>query len=380
MNELDRVLACIRRDRLERLLVDMVDIYSPPWAEQPITRMLEAEFAERGLRFERQAVTDDEHDDGRSNLIVTVGEGDPALLWLGHIDTVVLWHEDGHHARRDGDLLWGLGTADMKGGCAAAIEALSAMVDAGVVPRRAVQAAFVVGEEEAGDGAEVLRETVSAPITVIGEPTDMRACTEHYSFLECVIEANGERAHAAVPEVGANAIHAMLEVVSKLFENVAKLPNAQHIALNLRNIQGGEPHFVVAEHCEARIDVHMPAGIEPERIEAEIRAAIEASNATHPDVRFRYERLFWAPGFATDAADPRLALLARAWEANGSRLEPAAFRSHSDANLFHGRGTLTLVCGPGSLDVAHRRNEHVSLAQVEAAARLYAAMFVLATR
>ena len=54
--------------------------------------------------------------------------------------------------------------------------------------------------------------------------------------------------------------------------------------------------------------------------------------------------------------------------------EPGTFRSHSDAPLFHRAGSLTLVCGPGHLEVAHTRHEHVDLAQVREAARLYAAM------
>jgi acetylornithine deacetylase/succinyl-diaminopimelate desuccinylase-like protein len=63
-----------------------------------------------------------------------------------------------------------------------------------------------------------------------------------------------------------------------------------------------------------------------------------------------------------------------AFRTRGLPWEPGVFRSHSDASRFHRAGSLTLVCGPGRLEVAHTRHEHVDLAEVREAARLYAAM------
>jgi acetylornithine deacetylase len=66
--------------------------------------------------------------------------------------------------------------------------------------------------------------------------------------------------------------------------------------------------------------------------------------------------------------------LHRAFDVTGTPWEPAAFRSHSDGSLFHLKGSLPVICGPGRLEVAHTRHEHVSLQETQQAARLYAAM------
>jgi acetylornithine deacetylase len=66
--------------------------------------------------------------------------------------------------------------------------------------------------------------------------------------------------------------------------------------------------------------------------------------------------------------------LRNAFRHAGIAWTPRSFRSHSDAPLFYGQGILPLICGPGRLEVAHTRHEHVSLDQVMAAARLYAAL------
>jgi acetylornithine deacetylase len=79
-------------------------------------------------------------------------------------------------------------------------------------------------------------------------------------------------------------------------------------------------------------------------------------------------------GYENAAENPLLAPLWRAYARCGLPAEPGVFRSHSDAAVFQRSGALAVVCGPGLLEMAHSPEEHVSLAQVEAAARLYAAM------
>lgn len=50
------------------------------------------------------------------------------------------------------------------------------------------------------------------------------------------------------------------------------------------------------------------------------------------------------------------------------------FRSHSDGNLFFQVGSKPLILGPGSLEMAHTADEQTGLAEVEAAAQVYAAL------
>jgi acetylornithine deacetylase len=95
---------------------------------------------------------------------------------------------------------------------------------------------------------------------------------------------------------------------------------------------------------------------------------------THPGCSLDSENLYWAPGYNNAPEDPLLVPLHRAFEDAGLEWSPTAFRSHSDGNLFYQKNSVPVICGPGRLEVAHTRAEHVSLQETRQAARLYAAM------
>lgn len=376
----ERVLERINRERITSLLIEAVNSYSPPFAEAQVTQVLADALGEASIAYSLQPVPWTTGDESRANLIVQFGPAPLALLLVGHVDTVELWHEGEHGAHRDGDNLYGLGTADMKGGCAAMVEALIAVAEAGIRLRQGIGAAFVVGEEEYGDGAQALIANVRAPLTVIGEPTNLIPCTAHYGYLETRLVSNGHRAHAALPEAGSNAINAMLAWMMHIIEESQKLPFSQQLAVNPREVHGGAPYFVVADHCEAMIDFHIPPDVTYQEIENVIRSAQDAVQTTHRQVQLTHQHLLWAPGFRHHETDERLRPLRKAYEQAGLEWRPGDFRSHSDANVFNPTGTLTVVCGPGDLAVAHGRDEHISLSEVERAASLYGALICKAGR
>lgn len=375
MTNLQRILKRIDRERLVRLLAAAVDAYSPSDAEMPATDIFAAALKLADIDYRRQPVPARAGGDpARSNLLIRLGPEPLALLWVGHVDTVALWYEGEYRSRIEHGRLYGLGSADMKSGCAAIVEALIAVMQSGLPLKRGLGVALVVGEEEYGDGSRALPDALRAPVVVIGEPTDLRPCAAHYGYLECRLEGRGSRAHAALPEVGANAIHAMLGWMLQIIDECQRLPDGAAIAVNPREIYGGEPGFVVAEYCEAMIDFHLPPGMDQADISQVIRTAREQVLGSHPTVTLDYRHQFWSAGFAPDPETAPFGGLKRAFRHCGLSWEPATFRSHSDAGIFHSAGMLPLVCGPGSLSSAHRSGEYVDLAEIEAAARLYAAM------
>jgi acetylornithine deacetylase len=373
---LDAILDRIDPDRLEQLLTEAVEQYSPSYAEEPAMEVFAARLNECGIRYIRQPLPESGAlgADHRANLIIELGPQPSALMWVGHVDTVPLIDEEEQRIHREGDILHGLGTADMKSGCAAIVEAVIALVQAGVAWRHGLTVALVVGEEEYGDGSEALLEWRTAPLTVIGEPTGLEPCVDHYGYYECLLRVRGSRAHAALPEMGASAIHGMLAWMQLILESGSEAYFAQGLTINLRQIQGGAGLFMVAEQCEAAIDIHAPPGVDRRAIDQLVEAAREQAQATHPRCELTYENLYWADGYANAPEDPLLGPLHRAFEAEGIAWAPAAFRSHSDGSLFHQKGSLAVICGPGRLEVAHTRHEHVSLRETRQAARLYAAM------
>lgn len=367
---------CIDRERVAALLVEAINHYSPTFAEAPVTRVFAAALQRAGIRYQLQPVPGAPVNDSRANLIVRLGPEPPAFLLVGHVDTIELWHEESYNARIEGDSVYGLGAADMKGGCAAIIEAIIALAESKTPLQRGLCVALVVGEEEDGDGAQALLEEVWAPIAVIGEPTNLLPCTAHFGYLETRLLSNGHRAHAALPDVGANAIHAMLAWMMHIIAESQKLPFANQLAINPSEIHGGEPYFVVAENCEALIDFHIPPHVGCEPVEEVIETARAVVLESHREVNLTYKKLSWAPGFIydTNEEDDRLLPLRNAFKRVGLEWRPSVFRSHSDANRFDPTGTLPLICGPGDLAVAHGREEKISIGEVERAARLYGAM------
>lgn len=373
---LQQVLEAIDDEKLLTLLTEAVAQYSPSYAEEPVMEIFTGRLAESGISYLRQPVPQlgGPSTDNRANLIVELGPHPAEMMWVGHVDTVPVIDDENPGVHREGDVLHGLGTADMKSGCAAIVEAITALVRCGVEFKRGLCVALVVGEEEYGDGSEALLAQRTAPLVVIGEPTGLEACVSHYGYYECRLRTFGTRAHAALPEVGASAIDAMLEWMRMILHAAREAPFAEKMSVNPREIRGGGELFVVADECEAAIDFHVPPGVSDDTVSALVEAARRQSLETHPACRLEFENVFWAPGYANAPDDPTLLPLCKAY----ARLElpwlPVPFRSHSDGSLFYQKGAMPVICGPGRLEVAHTRKEHVSIAEVQRAARLYAAM------
>lgn len=373
---LQSILDRIDDERLVQLLIDAVEQYSPSYAEEPAMEVFADRLSEAGIPYMRQPLPEATGPaaDHRANLIIELGPQPAAVMWVGHVDTVPIIDEEEQRIHREGDILHGLGTADMKSGCAAIVEAVIAIVQAGVRLKRGLIVALVVGEEEYGDGSEALLEWRTTPLTVIGEPTGLTPCIDHYGYYECRLTAKGTRAHAALPEVGASAIHAMLEWMRHLLEAGTEHWFAEGLSISPRQINGGAGLFMVAEQCEAAVDIHAPPGVDSAAIDRLIEEARAKAQETHPRCDLEYENLYWATGYANTPEGPLIEPLRRAYAATGDDWAPAAFRSHSDGSLFHQKGSVPVICGPGRLEVAHTRHEHVSLEETRRAARLYAAM------
>jgi acetylornithine deacetylase len=370
MNSFDQVRPHINKQRLVETFLNAVDSYSPSYAESPAINVFSQTLQEMNIPYIIQPVPGNPGEDERANLLVRIGPEKSGLMLVGHVDTVSLWYEGSHRARVEGDLVYGLGTADMKSGCAAMLEAVCAVIESGVKLKKGVWLALVVGEEENGDGSMAIKSFASAPLTVIGEPTSLKLCTEHFSYYEYHLIAHGERAHAALPAVGKNAIHAMLTWLSAIIEEGKN----RQVSVNPREIQGGDSSFAVPETCEAYVDFHFPAGLSVDEIETVLETSRIQTLDSHPQVELSGEQTLGAPGFYWEETGKMISPLRNAFEDVALDDEPTAFPSHSDASIYNNAGSVTVVCGPGDLAVAHRRDEHVSLTELEKAAHLYSAM------
>jgi acetylornithine deacetylase len=366
---LHRLWSAIDADKIRRTLIDMVDIYSPSGKEEDIQIYLQTRLEEAGVRVTRQVVEDE-----RYNLFATMGLGDPRLVLVGHVDTVPAWNLEEYWAEEEWGVVRGLGAADMKGGCAAMLEAWLALAALPEEQRPQVGLLFVVGEEENGDGSARFLEEHRPPWVVIGEPTSLSPCLSHYGYLEVALNTQGRRIHSSLPELGHNAVESMLRFLLLLGkEPLFKRKNRQ-IVYSIREMSSSRAGFVVPDQCETYIDLHLPPEVSPEAVQEAIRACVDKAGALIPGLSMSLSFAFSAPGYDLDESGSFLSVLDDVYTQLSLPLRFSPFRSHSDGNLFFGAGCRPMILGPGSLETAHTADEQVSLAEVESAARIYTAL------
>ena len=354
----------IQSERLKDLLKNLVDIYSPPGKEEEVL-----EYAEGYLKNQGMAVTRQEVDDGRFNVIVLPEENEEIVLcFVGHLDTVTAYDLDDYGFYEEEDIIYGLGTADMKAGCAAMIEAFTVLAKSeGTFPP--VGLALVVGEEEDSYGAKTLMREYNFPWAIVGEPTNMVPCLGHFAYLEVLLRTQGKRAHSSMPELGHNAIESMLKLLLKVTQYAEFATNG--LVYNIRELSGFPGGFVVPETCEAWLDIHLPPNSRIDMLKSELEQLVETAGKTIPalDAYLRFEDTH--AGYRISEDRPLIKKLKEVFERMSLHWEAQDFRSHSDGNVLWAAGVDPIILGPGRLEDAHNPEESVHFFQVVQAAQLY---------
>jgi len=369
-NRLDTVLKAINPGRLRRTFLDLLDIYSPSGKEEDVQLYLEELFNRAGFAVERQEV---EHE--RYNLRLTMGTGEPRLYLVGHVDTVPAWDLEEFGPREEDGVIRGLGSADMKGGCAAMIEAWLTLSEA-LPPEElpSVGLLLVVGEEENGDGSSTFLETCRPPWVVIGEPTGLAACFAHYGYLEAGFVTSGRRSHSSLPELGHNAVESMLRVLLHLGNDILFEREKSQIVYSIREMRSSRAGFVVPDRCETWIDLHLPPDMDPVAIQEAIRGIVATAERSISGLDMNVSFDFASRGYTLGSDNPFSPVVRETYLKLGKPLRLDSFRSHSDGNLFFAAGSQPLILGPGSLETAHTPDEQVMFNEVVDAARIYAAL------
>lgn len=352
----------VNPDRLLSLFRDMVDIYSPSNKEEEITSFLSGFLEDRGLPVHYQQV-----DETRSNLLICSGTR-PRTLFLGHIDTVPAYDIEQYSFNERDGLCFGLGTSDMKSGCAALIEAFIGAWDAGRLSDDAMLA-LVVGEEETGDGTQALLKSSAFERALVAEPTDLNPCLNHYGYVEMIVRAFGYRRHAAMSDRETNAIRALLRFLLQVEDRIEN--EDPETVLNIRDLHSSESGFAVPDRCAASLDLHIPPDRRAADYAEEMKQFAEQWLATSRASRYEIEFPTLADGYRTDSEDLMVQTMQSAFDQLKLPWNPGPFKSHSDANLLKEAGCSPVIFGPGQLAKAHTRDEAVDFRQVETAAQIY---------
>ena len=326
------------------LTAQLVDIPSESFSEGPLVDWLEAEL--RALPHLQVARVGD-------NLVARTERGRPVrVLLVGHTDTVPA--NGNAIARIEGDVLWGLGSTDMKGGLAVALHL------ARTVPEPAVDVTYVfyAREEVAGQHnglAELVRERpelLAGDVALLGEPTDgvIEAGCQGAMRLEIVLA--GARAHTARPWMGRNAVHRLAPLLDALAGYEARQPTIDGCtyreAVQAVRVEGGVAGNVVPDR--AVLVVHHRFA--PDRSAADAEAWFRSFVAPHLDEGDTVTVLDVSPACPPSLGHPLLSALI---DRHG--LEVRAKLGWTDVARFAEMGIPATNFGPGDATIAHTRDE-----------------------
>ena len=354
----------IQTERLHRFLYRLLDIYSPSGKEREVLEFVRTDLRRRGLPVTVQAV--DEH---RYNLLVLPPDAEVQLALVGHLDTVTAYDLERFGVSQQGDRIQGLGAADMKGGCAAMVEAFLGLWETESGSRAPVALCLLVGEEETGDGAERLVKSYHFPWAVVGEPTDLMPCLECYGYVEVQLTSRGQRRHASLAGQQPGAVEVLLQHMLRLTQHMAEAH--PDINYNIRDLFSNRAGFAVPEQCEAWLDLHLPPGAAVGDLLAELEGVSIGGGTEEETVEVRFRAATIEAGFSLPAKGPLVESLQAVFGRRGLKWRPEAFISHSDANRLWSAGVRPIVLGPGQLAAAHTADEAVSFDQICQAARIY---------
>ena len=358
-----KAVSSIQPQRLRRLLRKMMDIYSPSGKEEEILGYLHGYLKRHGLPVVMQPV-----DANRYNIVVVPPDTEVRFALIGHVDTVMAYDLDRFGYEEQGGEVTGLGAADMKGGCAAMVEAyLSLWKNEG--PRPPVALALVVGEEEEGDGTRKLAKEYHFPWAIIGEPTDLKPCLSHYGYIEIQLTTTGRRMHASLANMGRNPIETMLRLLLKISRYVeTRRPETVY---NIRDLASSHTGFAVPDRCDSWVDIHLPPTSPLGAISLELEEIFAEEEEENPDFKGTLRFATIHGGYELPDKGTIVESLRDCFSKRSLAWEPQPFRSHSDANLLWASGTKPILLGPGQLEKAHAPDESIPFSQVVQAAELY---------
>jgi succinyl-diaminopimelate desuccinylase len=286
------------------------------------------------------------------------------LLLVGHTDTVPV---NGNAAPRiEGDRLYGLGAADMKGGLAVMLDAARG------VPSPAVDVTFVfyAREEISASESGLLElfaerpELLEGDAALIGEPTAGHIEAGCQGTMRLRVVLRGERSHTARPWMGTNAIHRLAGLLGALADYDERRPVLDGCeyreAMQAVMVEGGVAANVVPDHASVTINHRFAPDRSPTEAERHVREVLDPHLGDEDEI----EVVDVSPGAPPALDHPLIAAVRRR-----NDLTVSAKLGWTDVARFAEHGIPAANFGPGDSTLAHTAGEHLDRAPLEAVAR-----------
>ena len=321
----------------------------------------------------------------RVNLFATLkaknSNNKKSIILSGHTDVVPVskgWSSDPFTATIKGDKLYGRGSCDMKGFIACAL-AYAPIYSKSHLDRD-IHFSFTFDEETACQGAPILIEElkkrdIKDGICIIGEPTNMKIIDAHKGCYEYTTYFKGLAGHSSAPHKGVSAVEYASRYVNKLIELREKLKgrapkdsifDPPHSTLSIGGVFGGIAHNVIADKCHVNWETRPVVKDDGIFLNQEIdkyanEILLPEMKKVFPNASIEKDIIGEIVGFNRMDKSDACELISSLTGDNSRQVVSFG----TEAGLFQEIGISTVVCGPGSIDQAHKIDEFIVLDELK---------------
>ena len=322
-------------------------------------------------------------DNTKANLFATIGPGDRAggVVLSGHTDVVPVdgqaWDSNPFEMiERDG-FFFGRGTSDMKSFIGSALAAVPDFIAAD--PSLPIHLAFSYDEEVGCLGVRPMIEAVICKlprplVVIVGEPSNMKVVNAHKGIRSYYTTVTGLEFHSSQTHQGVSAIQYAAELITELMrlaEEMRQRGDASgrfappYTTINIGMIEGGTAVNIIPHTCSFAWEYRsLPDADETEILTRLNRFAqdviLPRMQAVHAKSSIETIVRAESPGLAARDGDAGETLVMKLAQCNAAE----AVSYNTEAGLFQMADIPTVICGPGSIDQAHKPNEFIALSQV----------------
>ena len=318
----------------------------------------------------------------KANLFATLGpDVAPGVVLSGHTDVVPVdgqdWSTDPFRAEINNDRLYGRGSCDMKGFIAVCLEKCGDILNADLpLP---IHLAFSYDEEVGCIGVtglidELKKRDIQPRACIIGEPTSMAVIRSHKGMLFKRCHVTGRAAHSSLVHQGVNAITAAAKTVGFIDRVADRIRETgpfdqqfdpPYTTLHCGVINGGTVNNIIPEACRFDFEIrnlpnHPPLPIFGE-VEKFTRELEPRMRAIAPEAGFEWHDVAEYPGMDTEESSPIIEMVADILD---DHRQPGKVSYGTEGGHFQLAGIPTVICGPGSIEQAHKPDEYIDLSEL----------------
>lgn len=319
----------------------------------------------------------------KANVFASLGpECDGGIVLSGHMDVVPVddqtWSSDPFKmVERDGRL-YGRGSCDMKGFIAACLDLAPDFARAAT--RRPIHFAFTYDEEVGCLGGQALIESlrqygVRPAVAIVGEPTLMGIIEGHKGCCEYSTTFTGLAGHGSTPDRGVNAVEFAVKYVTRLLsiaeELKARAPLDSRFdppwsTVNIGALRGGVAHNVIPSVAEVDWEMRPVCDGDADYVRNAIGDYVQTvllpdMQAIHPVAQVTTKVIGEVAGLEPLGNNQARNIVSSL--TGDDSASTVAFST--EAGLFQQLGMSAVVCGPGSIEQAHKADEFIEIAQLQ---------------